>query len=78
VAFSADGKYIVSGSADKTIRLWNTKGKPIGQPFKGHKTVVMSVAFSPDGKYIVSGSADKDDSPVEHKRQAHRSTLQRT
>jgi len=59
VAFSPDGKYIVSGSDDKTLRLWDRDGHPIGSPFQGHKDSVLSVAFSPNGKYIVSGSYDK-------------------
>jgi uncharacterized protein YjiK len=59
VAFSPDGKTIVSGSRDNTIRLWDTTGKPIGQPFKGHENGVNSVAFSPNGKTVVSGSRDK-------------------
>ncbi|MFB2972733.1 WD40 repeat domain-containing protein, partial [Aerosakkonema sp. BLCC-F183] len=54
-----DGKYIVSGSADKTVRLWDSKGNPIGQPLVGHQESVTSVTVTPDGKYIVSGSADK-------------------
>jgi len=58
VAFSPDGKLIVSGSWDKTVRLWNTTGKPIGQPFHIN-SYVTSVAFSPNGKLIVSGSWDK-------------------
>jgi WD40 repeat protein len=60
VAFSPDGKRIVSGSYDKTLRLWDANtGRPIGQPLKGHENWVSSVAFSPDGKRIVSGSYDK-------------------
>ena len=59
VAFSPDGKRIVSGSDDKTVRLWDADtGQPIGQPLTGHTDAVYSVAFSPDGTRIVSGSAD--------------------
>ena len=60
VAFSADGKRIVSGSFDKTIRLWDAEtGEPLRAPLEGHQDWVLSVAFSPDGKRIVSGSFDK-------------------
>ncbi|KIM56977.1 hypothetical protein SCLCIDRAFT_192048 [Scleroderma citrinum Foug A] len=59
VAFSADGKYIVSGADDHTIRLWDAEtGLQVGDPFEGHTDSVSSVAFSPDIKYIVSGSDD--------------------
>ncbi|MEB3164807.1 MAG: P-loop NTPase fold protein [Prochlorothrix sp.] len=59
VAFSPDGKTIASGSYDKTIRLWDLQGNPMGEAFQGHSNVVASVAFSPDGQAIVSGSSDK-------------------
>ena len=59
VAFAPDGTRIVSGSLDKTIRLWDLQGNAIGQPFQGHEYSVKSVAFSPDGTRIVSGSDDK-------------------
>jgi WD40 repeat protein len=58
VAFSSDGQLIVSGSEDKTVRLWDIEGNPVGQPFQGHENTVNSVAFSPDGQLIVSGSRD--------------------
>ena len=59
VAYSPDGNQIVSGSQDKTIRVWNaTTGQCVAGPFKGHTQKVTSVAYSPDGHQIVSGSAD--------------------
>ena len=60
VAFSPDGKQVVSGSLDKTVRIWDAEtGQTITGPFEGHTDGVMSVAFSPDGKQVVSGSKDK-------------------
>jgi WD40 repeat protein len=50
---------IVSGSDDKTLRLWDISGNPIGQPLRGHERGVNCVAISPDGQMIVSGSSDK-------------------
>jgi WD40 repeat protein len=58
VAFSPDGKTIVSGGGDGMIRLWDNSGNPIGQPIKGHENWVSLVAFSPNGKTIVSGGGD--------------------
>ncbi|KZT50154.1 hypothetical protein CALCODRAFT_478617 [Calocera cornea HHB12733] len=62
VAFSADGSRIVSGSKDKTVRVWDAvRGQPVGDPLVGHEHWhwVSSVAFSPDGSRILSGSHDK-------------------
>ena len=59
VAFSPDGKYIVSGSWDSTIIIWDVETGNILHTLKGHINEVFSVALSPDGKSIVSGSDDK-------------------
>ncbi len=59
VAFSPDGTRIVSGSNDRTIRVWDAhSGDVVAGPFEGHTSSVRSVAFSPDGTRIVSSSSD--------------------
>ena len=56
MAFSPDGRRIVSGGFDKTVRIWDAgTGQQIGAPLTGHTKTVESVAFSPDGRRIASG-----------------------
>ncbi len=59
VRCSPNGFHIVSGSNDKTIRIWDAEtGTTVGNPLKGHTGDVESVAYSPDGRHIISGSDD--------------------
>ena len=58
VSFSPDGKRIVSGSFDKTVKVWDAQTGQETLTLKGHSDTVLSVSFSPDGKRIVSGSSD--------------------
>jgi WD40 repeat protein len=68
VAFSPDGRWIVSGSGtfrssgnhgDYTVRVWNAKTGDERYALHGHKGVVHCLAISPDGRWIVSGSGDQ-------------------
>ncbi len=56
VAFSSDGRLVLTGSKDKTMKLWDVAtGKEI-RSF-AHENGVSSVAFSSDGKMAVAGTA---------------------
>jgi len=58
-AFSPDGKALVTGSLDKSVRLWDLATRRLaGSPLIGHTDAVLAVAFSPDGKTLASGSWD--------------------
>jgi WD40 repeat protein len=59
VCFSADGKRIASGSADNTVKVWDTHTGQEQLTLKGHNSAVGSVCFSPDGKRIASASFDQ-------------------
>lgn len=59
VALSADGQTLVSGSDDKTTKVWNlSTGQELRTP-TGHTSSVTSVALSADGQTLASGSDDK-------------------
>jgi len=58
VAYSPDGKYLLTGGEDRTVKLWDAAtGKEV-RTFEGHRGPVTSVAFSPDGNLALSGSTD--------------------
>jgi WD40 repeat protein len=56
--FSPDGTRCVTGSMDKTIRLWDTAAGRELHVFRGHLGPVYDVAYSPLADRVVSAAAD--------------------
>src|SRR5262249_57121769 len=59
VACCPDGKRIVAGSENETVKVWDAQTGKETLALKGHTHWVSSVAFSADGRRIASGSDDK-------------------
>ncbi|KAJ6073173.1 NACHT and WD40 domain protein [Penicillium canescens] len=59
VAFSPNGRLLASGSADRTVQLWDPATGTLQRTLKGHLAWIRSVAFSPNGWLLASGSDDK-------------------
>ncbi|CCK72068.1 Rsa4p KNAG_0I02840 [Huiozyma naganishii CBS 8797] len=58
VAFSPDGRYIVSASFDNSIKLWDGRDGKFLSTFRGHVASVYQVAWSSDCRLLVSCSKD--------------------
>lgn len=58
VIYSPDGKYILTGSVDLTIRCWETASGREINVFKGANAAITVIRFSPDGKLLLAGCSD--------------------
>ena len=54
-----DNQHALSGSADKTVKLFNVNNGAVARTFRHHTSAVTSLALLPDGLRFVSGSDDK-------------------
>ena len=59
VSYSPDGRYIASGSADASIKLWDAASGRLIRTFIGHSGNITAITFSPNGKYLASASWDR-------------------
>lgn len=57
--FSPDGQYVLSGSIDRKVILWNAATGEIIHTLEGHSQPIERVGFSPDGLTALSASDDK-------------------
>lgn len=60
IALAADGRILVSGSHDNTIRVWDLQTRECLQVLEGHTLCVNSVAITPDARVIASAGRDAE------------------
>lgn len=58
VQYSPDGRYIISASFDKNLKLWDGYTGAFIASFRGHVASVYQIAWAPDSRLFVSGSKD--------------------
>ncbi len=59
VAFSPDGRLLVTGSGDRVARIYETASGKLLHRLKGHRLPLTTVAFSPNGLRLVTASLDE-------------------
>lgn len=59
LALSNDGKYLVSASYDKTVRVWDVATNKELKKLEGHTDGVQGACFTPDARFVFSASWDK-------------------
>jgi WD40 repeat protein len=58
LAFSPDGKRLISGSFDKTAIIWDVESRQPLQWLRGHTAEINAVGFTSNGAHAVTGSFD--------------------
>lgn len=58
LAYAPASALVASGSADKSVKLWNLSTLDLVRTYHGARDFITSVALSPDGKLIAAASLD--------------------
>ena len=59
VAVLPDSATVVTGSEDKTVKVWPAVTPGALKTFSGHQGQIYSVAWAPNGEQVATGAADK-------------------
>ena len=59
LAFSPDGTEAITGSWDRSVKLWDLASQTVERSFEGHTRTVRSVELSTDGRLLLSGGDNR-------------------
>ncbi|MBI3819746.1 MAG: protein kinase [Planctomycetes bacterium] len=58
IEFSRDGRFVVTASGDRTVKLWNSRTGELHAAFQGHRTELLAASFATDDRHVISVSQD--------------------
>ncbi|RCJ38766.1 hypothetical protein A6770_12745 [Nostoc minutum NIES-26] len=59
ITITSNGKFLISGSNDKSLKVWNLETGREDFSLRGHTDKINTIAVTPNGKLLISGSSDK-------------------
>ncbi|MEA5420041.1 protein kinase [Spirulina sp. CCNP1310] len=59
LAISPDSQYLITGSADRTLKIWDLNSGDLRHTLEGHGSFINAVEITPDGQFVITGSADR-------------------
>ena len=59
VTTTSDYKFIITGSEDTSVKIWESSDRSLYASLEGHREAVLSVAVTENNKFVVSGACDK-------------------
>jgi ribosome assembly protein 4 len=59
ISWSVDSRFLISGSQDSTLKLWDIKTRKLMMDLPGHADQIFALDWDKDGRLVASGGKDR-------------------